>query len=162
MCEVKIIDKASTDSGLDGRFRQCIVQDRPHISHMCVKASLPPPLFSASKIDGSRLAVPARHPVPHMLAAMFSHPAQLEADTEMRHLNTYRPYTLYLSHAGCMSSLFQECVLYVTPLLHCIHSNECDPSAPHRPPEMSFDADGFLYGQQLIQTGARARKTQPD
>lgn len=65
------------------------MSDRPHISHICLKASLPPPLFSVSKIDGSRLAVPARHPALHMLAAMFSHPSQLEADNELRHLNTY-------------------------------------------------------------------------
>lgn len=127
------------------------------------KSQPPPPLFSASKIDGCSLAVPARHPLPHMLAAMFSPPAQLEADTEMRYLNTYCPYTLYPCHTGFMSSSFQGSVLYVTPLkiycilLHCIHSNECDPSAPHPPPEMSFDADGFLYGQQLIWAKAWAR-----
>lgn len=30
--------------------------------------------FSVAKIDGSRVAVPGRHPNAHMLAAMFSHP----------------------------------------------------------------------------------------
>lgn len=108
-----------------------------HQSHVHKSPPPPPPLLSVPKIDGSRLAVPARHPVPHMLAAMFSHPALFEADTEMRHLNTYCPHTLDLCCAGCMSSLFQECVIYVTPikniLLHHIHLNECDLAAPLPP-----------------------------
>ena len=134
-------------------------QDSPHISHMCIKAP-PPPLLSVPKIDGSRLAVPARHPVPHMLAAMFSHPALLEADTEMRHLNTYCPHTLDLCCAGCTSSLFQECVIYVTPikniLLHRIHLNECDLAAPLPPSlvkcqwmQIDFRVDSSSYRQAL-------------
>lgn len=130
--------KEKQKNRLLGRAEEAAARGIHHTSVTCAeKPPPPPPLLSVPKIDGSRLAVPARHPVPHMLAAMFSHPALFEADTEMRHLNTYCPHTLDLCCAGCMSSLFQECVIYVTPikniLLHHIHLNECDLAAPLPP-----------------------------
>lgn len=116
-CEVNIGNKQKEEI-LSHTGDAATVQDRTHISHICIKVSPPPtpPLFSVSKIDGSRLAVPARHPILHMLAAMFSHPAQLEADTELRHLNTYCPHTLYLCHTGFHVQFIPgECIICYTP-----------------------------------------------
>lgn len=109
---------------------------------MCMKPAIPTSVFM-SEIDGSRLAMPGYHPVPHMLAAMFFHPAQLEADTEMWHLNTNCPVTLSLCHTHAnMSSLFHECVSHVTfDLVH--------PAALHTLLLMSFDVDRFL-GKKML------------
>lgn len=88
---------------------------------------------------------------------MFSYPAQLEADTELRHLNIYCSYT-------CLKpNPIQASVWWITPLkisLHLAplhHSNESDPSNLHPTPEISLDTDGFPYGQQFAKAAALAR-----
>lgn len=57
---------------------------RKSASQLSGQTEPPLHLFSLLEIDESGPAMPACHPTAHMLAAVFSRPAQLEADAVMR------------------------------------------------------------------------------
>lgn len=77
-------DGAVTDSEqILGETKKCEPAQRTH-KHTHAHAHTRAHLFSVLEIDERGPAMPACHPAAHMLAAVFSRPAQLEAATETR------------------------------------------------------------------------------